>query len=321
MALQHDVNETPIDGAAAVLQLVTVLLAAGWSIHAYGDGTTRTGSGAGFTVASLRNLSHAWVAVVAPAGTDTVVFQRSTAGAADNTSWWVAYASDGLLTNGDGTTVDSEATAGNLQSFRGTGGSTPAFAQLFAVDAAGGAFRCSAVADDATPYGWHLCAWNPGTGAGRTLIMFDPITNRNPADTGVYKTTALYRGSAPWCGDLTPIAEYNNTPSYCWELLGGPSPHWRQTSAGVVKNYINTVTIPGGGALNAYDGNDDLQPITHYTWDGGTAFRPKGTGTLAYWVVRARATGDTLDIVGETDDRIIVGYLALPWPHGVAGLV
>ena len=152
MAFQFDPNQSPIDGAAAVAQLVAVLVTAGWAIHAYGDGAARTAGGVGFSATSLRDNSGAWVAVLEPAGgPGTLVFQRSAAGAGDNTSWWVAYAHDGLNADGNGNTVDTEFTAGDLKNILGTIGNThgSGAAALFPAE-----FEESALGS--VPKGWRV---------------------------------------------------------------------------------------------------------------------------------------------------------------------
>ena len=53
MAFAFDPNQSVIDGAAAVFQLVTRMVASGWTVHAWSNGAARVTGGAGLTAAGL----------------------------------------------------------------------------------------------------------------------------------------------------------------------------------------------------------------------------------------------------------------------------
>lgn len=330
MAFSFDVNQTPIDGAAAVAQLVVLLTGTpGWSVHAYGDGTARTSGGSGFGASTLRDHDYAWVAVKIPGGgTDTLVFQRGDLDSGDNTAWMVAYAKGGLVTSGtglgDGTHPDAPSTAGDLKGVWGTPGdpnpspSNPTTAQLFPADNSGGAFRCSCGADGASPYAWWLACWNIGTGEGRTLLFMDPATV-HASDGARNVLHADYRGSSAWVGTLDRVSDPSTGP-LSWYRRGQGDAAWARSPAPVLYVVNTGIAIPRNLGLNPWDSKDDLLSMLYLHSVSG-ALRWKGLSTLLTWNGTGRSTGHTFDPTGTGDDRVVVGDLSLPWPAGTAALV
>lgn len=320
MAFQFDPNQSPIDGAAAVAQLVAVLVTAGWAIHAYGDGAARTAGGVGFSATSLRDNSGAWVAVLEPAGgPGTLVFQRSAAGAGDNTSWWVAYAHDGLNADGNGNTVDTEFTAGDLKDVLGSIGDThgSGAAALFPADDALGCMRCSVGADDATR-NWYLVGWNKGTGEARTLLFCDVVTG-HASDTDLRVIHASRRDFGPWAGEADVLTTYGTAP-FSWFKRGLGGATWERCYPMSIYSVNGGRVVPMSAGLNPFDGNDDLF-VPVYFHDRAAVRYFKGTSSLLMYCAAARSTAHTFDPTGAGDDRVCFGHIALPWPAGTAALV
>jgi hypothetical protein len=319
MAFQFSVNQTPINGARAVAQLIALLVTAGWSIHAYGDGSTRTGSGTGFNATKLEDLASSWVAVNAPGSAGSLIFQRSAAGAGNNSSWWVAWAKAGLNTDGNGTTVDTEATASNRQNMWGTIGNThgSGAATLFPADDALGMARCSCAADDASPAFWLAC-WNRGTGEARTLLFLDPCTG-HASDTAVEVLHADYLNGGPWVGTMDRLANNATAAPFSWHRYGLSGSGWSRTMAPTLGGWPSVV-VPRNLRLNPYDGRDELiTPV--FLQEYSSARWWKGIATMLLWAGYSRATGHTFDPTGAGDDRVVVGDIALPWPAGTAAVV
>lgn len=103
--VSRDVSVTT--GHGMVYALVTALLASGWTVAAWSDGATRTGSATGFNAASDLDAVDAWVLVQHTASGRKVSFQRK----ADSNTWTVQYTEGGqTLSAGNATTPDNHAT-------------------------------------------------------------------------------------------------------------------------------------------------------------------------------------------------------------------
>lgn len=313
MSLQYDVNQTPTTGTEAVIQLITVLSSAGWPVHAYGDGSSRVGTGALPNASNMGN-SSSWVAVRAPTGNHTLAFQRGT----DNTLWWVGYAFGGLQTDGTGLLVDSPATGSDLKEVFNNGTTfTPG--TLFPVDNVSGAFRFNVVAYDSSPYSWYAGAWNVATGEARTLLFFDGLTTHTN-DPAKYVLHAQYRDTSPWVGQRDLLSHSTVSPAKTWVGKGLGGEAWVRSPPLTYQTSDGAIPFPRVLSPNPWDLNDDLAPIIYITSNGGV-YHFKGVGSLFLWCGVSRATGDTFDITGETDDRVCVGDCAFPWPHGISAVV
>lgn len=316
MAFQFDPNQTPIDGAAAVFQLVTNLVAAGWSIYAYGNGVVRTAGGAGFVVASLRDIASAWVEVKAPDGSNrTITFQRSAAGVGDNTAWWVAYTEGGCDALGTGVVVDGPTVALDTKDVHGTVGAP---ATLFPVDNALGAFRCSTGADNATPYGAWMAAWNIGTGEARTLLFFDKA-NGPSTDPEPFVLHADYKAAAPWAGQYQRLSAIASAP-LSWYERGLAGAAWARTLVPYFYTESYGIAVPTQASVDPVEGKDALA-LSIYVQDTAGVRYFKGATRMVAYTCFDRPTGHTFDPDGAGDDRVQVGHISLPWPAGVAAVV
>lgn len=309
MAFQFDSNETPLDGAEAVSLLVALLVAAGWSIHAYGTGSglggARVSGGAGFGAASLRDLADSWVAVVAGGATDTLTFQRNNAAAGDNTTWTIGYAKGGLLADGAGGTVDSEATVGDLQTIYGPGAFFPADDSL-------GMCRVSSGANDASA-AFYILGWDRGTGTARFLMFCDVLSGVKSADAAPLVFYA-FAGANP--GISGSINNPGNAPQ-CWLHYGLGGATWQRSFYAVMTGWPGA--IQNGCVSSTYDGTDPLFVPTVFTTSGGT--QPKGASSILTWNGVSRPSGYTFDPTGAGDDRVSIGEVSVPWPAGVAAVI
>lgn len=308
MAFVFDPNQTPLDGAEAVALLVANLVSAGWAIHAYGTGAggARVGGGVGFGAALLRDLSGAWVELVAAGVTDSIALQRSAAGAGDNTTWTFTYAKGGFAGDGGGDTIDSTV-AGDLQTVYGPGA-------LFPADDPLGACRLSCGADDASA-AFYLLGWNRATGEGRVLIFCDVLTDTHASDASALVFYACAGGTNP--GTVGVIGSPSVSPR-CWHRYGLSGAVW--AGGAYETSVIWGGLIPNGIGLDPFDGKDILSfPRFYYLTVSG--FHLKGSTSLIAWNGRALTTGYTLDLPGAGDDRVSFGDISLPWPAGVAAVV
>lgn len=299
MALQHDVNRTPLTGDAALLQYFAVLILGGWTVHAWGNSVLVTRDG---SLPSLVDLAvpTAWVAMVRPTSTNTMVFQRG----ADSTLWWVAMSLTGLTTDGTGSVVDS---AADIQDVHGTSGAPT---QLFAAD---GIYRANAIAFDTDARSVLLC-WCITTGERYTEISTDPLEGLHPSDTCTWSLRAAYATNAVSRSDNRA-----GTPSKTWRGKGGGSPVW-DSSVLAAHNLIGlTQAAPSALQLSPYDAQYEIVRPEVYCYNVGF-LRWKGYSTLIRWAGTGVPVFNTLN-TGGAFDWIALDDVLFPWPSGVSPLV
>lgn len=320
MALQHDVNLTMNDGAQAVAALVARLVAAGHTIYAFGnhiaEADVRSTGGAGFGASALRDIPGAWVTVQLAGACGHVTFQRSSEPAGSNAAWWVSFTRGALHIDGNGTTVDTPAAAGDRKDLWGTS-SVPA--PLFPVDNAAVGWRFHCAAQDAYPFGWWCHAANVGTGEGRTLLAMDPVA-AHPDDTTPYVFLAQCRSGHPWVGMCELDTDINACGARTWHRHGLSGASW-------VRGFLPSLIWAGGQiiprylGLNPYDAKDELLYVMHFYDDAVGSRFFKGVSLMTVHVGTGRPNQHTFNPDGAGDDRIVIGDLALPWPAGVAAVV
>lgn len=307
MALQHNVNQTPTTGAHAVAQFIAVLALAGWTVHGWSNGTTVTRDGSAPTGNDLAH-TKAWVEVVRPSSTNTIVFQRG----ASNLLWWVAEADGGLNTGGNGTTVDT-AVYSDLCNVRGTVGAP---AQLFADD---GTYRASAIADDATARSVLLC-WKIATGERYTEISTDPITGMHSLDVCDLATRAAFAEDT-----IFQANRRRDIPAMTWCGKTGTAVglEWCAFQLCSPRVYNGVSIAPAGVSLSVFDNKfqvvGGLVGVVVRAWPNGNDL--KGYSTLVKLAATAMTNFDTLDVGSLDEDLIALDNCLLPWPHGIAPLV
>lgn len=307
MALQHIVNQTPTTGAHAVAQFIAVLVLAGWTVHGWSNGTTVTRDGSAPTGNDLAHTG-AWVEVVRPSSTNTIVFQRG----GSNLLWWVAESDGGLNSGGNGTTVDT-ATRSDLRDVRGTVGAP---AQLFAND---GTYRASAVADDATARSVLLC-WKIATGERYTEVSTDPITGMHSLDVCDLATRAAFAGDAVSSADVRRA-----TPPWTWCGKTGTAVGLEWCGFHLCSPRVNNgaAIAPAGVSRSVFDDKyqvvGGLLGIVVRVGPNGNDL--KGYSTLIKQAATAMTNFDTLDVGSLDEDLIALDNCLFPWPHGIAPLV
>lgn len=113
-------------GHASVFELVTRLLANGWTTVSYSDGTTRTATGADCPSAATLNASNAYTVLTHTVSGIKLGLQRK----ADSNTWTIQVTEGGqALSGGNATTMESNATytktiLSNAQFYPSTGTTT-----------------------------------------------------------------------------------------------------------------------------------------------------------------------------------------------------
>ncbi|TXH09177.1 MAG: hypothetical protein E6R04_08945, partial [Spirochaetes bacterium] len=163
---------SPASGAVAIDALIDILLAAGWRITRWSDGTTYTHAGAaplasnpyGSGASGAGNLGNAsaWFTVRASDSSREWLFQRN----ASDAAWTINRSKGGFTVGGDATTPPTATDATALFSAASAFTATPG--------------RLFVSADDANGYGWRLMVMNTGGGNVRTLIADEPLDSTDP---------------------------------------------------------------------------------------------------------------------------------------------
>jgi hypothetical protein len=324
MAYTFSVNNLPATGAVAMFQLITALVAAGWSQVQSGDGISAFSAGAVTSGASGANglgNSSAWVRLAAPAVSGQVrelVFQRGTT---NDRGWQIKYSASALFSGGS-PTFSLAPTSTDEVWMIGAGTAATALANWFPVDggyrwhiACGGSaefysFNAFAVLTGATNYQNGLFLDVMATGSY-------PSADVDPAVMYVSNTAA----SAVGYGDVTTFGFLGSTmttttnPANARAWLGTLS----LAQASLVSNSQRVSMIPYGGTsgsviggpttagTNPFTSKDSLLPAWWARQGGSVApVGVKGASTLFSYGSVLRTNLDTADTVG-TKDKIYIG--------------
>ncbi len=180
-------TSSPASGAVAIDALIDILLAAGWRITRWSDGTTYTDAGAaplasnpyGSGASGAGNLGNAsaWFTVRASDSSREWLFQRE----ANDQTWIISRSKGGFTGVGDATTPSTATDATDL------------FTNAVVFSTPPGRLYVSA--DDADDYGWRLMCLPVGGGKVLTLLLDVPLDSPDPADTDPYLWIGYYNAT------------------------------------------------------------------------------------------------------------------------------
>jgi len=346
MAKFYDVNTTPANGPTAIISLVGVLTASGWTILSSSDGTTFT---AGNTYANATDIAnnYAWLTVQEPIGVGgrEWCFQRITS----NTSWRVKVSPYiGFTGSATATQVPTASDEGLIWG-SGTDAS-PVGTTLFPTD---GTYTFHTIAQS-TPVGpvgnqvygfWSFAnlTGDTSTTTGRTFICQEPLA------TGSYEPLVGTR-AATTSGDADPCVYgcfYSSGGATFWSQywLTGDTVYGSEQTLDffVFKHFFDYKNASGSltttfEVLNGYpigsnanyrfglstlpDGQDVLLPYVAGRQGIGNGYpRYQYTGykgVLNFLRLRGtnRNPGDTIDV--NTNNAYCYVYdLLIPWPKAV----
>ncbi len=289
-------------GAAAVWNLVNLLISNGWTKFADSDGTTYSSSGTQVTGpgsgANGLNNASAWVALRDPSGASgrKYLFQR---GSADS-NWWIRYVRSATLnTAGNSTTLPTNPSVANdLQSIHGTSSSGTL---LFD---AGGNYYAHAVYETTAAFGvyqfWMAASVKvTGNAAGGMLAMgLDTATVSGGLDQD--PSFAIASSTSSWLS--TGGLKF-------WNYYGLVSPAPAFVTSGVRFTPTPIATV------NQYTGNDDAFPII--VVGISTQFPYKGQGDWARSAGVSRTYPNTINLTTDAYCYFAGGgfHLLVPWPE------
>lgn len=310
MAYIFTTNLSNINGTTMWFELKKLLVTAGWTVRASGDGLSAYSSSGdvfnsgGGSASGANNWlnNNAWFRIQMPninGITREFTFQRT-----NTTNTNMKYSqSSGFTTGGNATTVPTagDETSNNAMTTTGTDN----------------AFHAHICADNASPYGFYVIAYinnayGPSLGDLGGFI-FDPIVSGTgpPSDPDPYiLMMANASGSAWLSGDITSDALNNK----CWFNKGMPDQIF--IGAGGCQVVASVIMFPNAAGVNPYSKFDEIGPILWARTTTTSVIGLKGIGSLAKWNGITKAAGSLLT-VSTTRDRICIDDINLPWDGSI----
>lgn len=341
---QHfTVNQTPGQHYQAMWQLITTMMAAGWTMPQASDGTTTganavtaSGTGAG------GNANHLAYVVMQqpPGGTSPYAGTRQFCIQIRNdavTNWAIKYSLSGGFTGGTATEVPTA--TDETWIYGGGTPSAPTFSTMFGGTT--GAYRVECMADtgdagSTTPFGFYLIGFNNGGGTTGTCVAFgmDPVAAYEAGDTdpfvmfsggpgstsGMKLNLDLGATSGTNQSDNTH-AGYNHGTCQTWYNPAGINSlpaAWNGVQAqGYCDGDGSNKTIPANMGSSPVSGNEVMVPLfwaRRADASGGGACGWKGVSMMLRWKASNKSPGDTISTAGAgSKDRLVCGDVSWPW--------
>jgi hypothetical protein len=309
MAYQFLVNQAPADGGIAMWNLVSRLIASGWTKIKDSDGSTYSNTGAQVTGGNsgangLLN-TRAWVVLQSPAGAGgrQICIQSTFS---DGYYWRIKYSKTAGFTGGapDATTVPSATDEAIL--FGGGTDASPGTVQYIPTN---NTYYQQIIVDNAAPYGFAMIIYTKITGITYTVFIMDPLLantypvgDQDPMVAYCYYTTAEILGVSYFCSEATGPA--------CWLKYGLGGAGFVGTPPMYYTNASGFQVVPGAIGQNAITGDDESFPVL-YGRRGALAapIGYKGVSSMMVWKGSNRAVGDTYN----TKARATFGDISIVW--------
>lgn len=306
---------SPASGAVAIDALIDILLAAGWRITRWSDGTTYTDAGAaplasnpyGSGASGAGNLGNAsaWFTVRASDSSREWLFQRG----ASDAAWTINRSKAGFTGVGAAATTLPTATD-----------ATALFSAESAFTATPGRLFISA--DDANGYGWRIMVMNTGGGNVRTLIADEPLDAPDPADTDPYLWLGYYDPTGMGLyNSFEQLGTFYNAAGRSYKRFTGVGSNQR-VSLLALTAYGSVGAPPQNVSCGGLPSTFNEVPLPIPVSREGTPSATTGwcgfTRTLRWATVQGRANGQTLD--GAPSYWLYAGGLWLPWDSSTPAL-
>lgn len=297
-------NTKPAQVGAAIYNLITAMVAAGFTIKASGDGLAAySATGSVFTAASPHlsgangwNNASAWCRIKYPTGTREIMFVRGPT--QERYAVFAISPSAGFITGGSATVPPS---ASDQVFVLGT--SFTSDYRLFGDALADGSSYVNAICDDTAPYNFWLAGWLQGVnGQDQGGLFSDYASNVSSGSGGTDPDPYIYGGGSSVFGGGSFYYDY------AWTFFNGS---WIR-----VQSMFSDQQASGSAASNPYTGGHDLLPAPIFIQNGGVATSGfKGfTQHLVLNYFWGSVTNHTaLNVGGGTANKIQVLRYALPW--------
>jgi len=328
MANAYIVNQVPSSYGAAMKLLADMLVSAGWTIQASGDGLSAYSSSAsvfssGGSGANGWNNSGAWARIQDPGGVREIILQHNAAGGAR-----IKYSPSAQFTGGSPSATQTPSATDERYLRGASSDASPSYgATFFGSGVATSAVRFQGAAMGTAPYGFWFAGASTGAGAIRTGLVMDPVTSvpEDPDPVVWYiGTTAAFTAAEITSGTNSGATGNINT-SNGGTAVGG----YAIMDTGLV-NFVRvagcsySIASQAGGAngtstvegtrlvVNPFNAKNDALPIPWLrdTFYASTPQGLKGWSTMMRWTTIARTQSlDTLD----NKNWICMGAVWLPW--------
>jgi hypothetical protein len=308
MSLQFTPNQAPANGVVAMWNLITALIAAGWTKIQDSDGSTYSNTGVQLTGAGSgangMNNAKSWAVLQSPAGASSrQLCLQNTFSTGDY--WRIKYSRSAGFSGGTPDAVTVPAATDEVVIFGNGTDASPGNVQYF--PAAGGYYQQIA-ADTSAPYGFYMFVYLKVSGSTYSSLVFDPMISGTFANTDNDPIVIYVSGATADAVTTTYLSSESSGPS-AWYKYGLAGATFVRCPALMLSN-TTTQIFPGLAGQNAYTGNDLIAPIMYHR--RGNLSAPvgnKGLSTLLAWKGSARTTGDTL----ASKAWIVIGDVCAKW--------
>lgn len=347
MALVYSSNQQPTTSADAFYRLITLLVSAGWTVAAAGDGLSAYSSSSGSAITSSSsgangfNNNNAWIFIKMPGSNRGFVFQVITA--ASNTITIRYFGPSTAVTNTPSATTAPASTTPNAAS------------QDVASNVAyvGTLNRVNYWADNTAPYGFGMHGWDTSGVPTFHFILealqantYHPL-NQDPYVMMVFPNSFGNGRNLSYGNGGLSVATLNMTGTtklQCWIKYNMTGSAFRNTTVVAALLSSNTSdTVSGWGqymalapltistAVGTFDGKDEEHPMTYVVvpsmsiYVASTSPNPGGflalnnctivgTGTYIKNHIQYRSATPNLDVlsVNSTYDRLCFGNCTVP---------
>lgn len=309
MAWSFSTGNAPATGSVATYQILTALVAAGWTKTKDSDGTTYSSSGtqvtSGSTGTNGLGNNNAWFVIKHPTGNNSFCFQRGSS----HGVWRISYCADNAFTGGSPSATQIPAPGGSSVEIILLGSGTPAspnFNSFFSTD---NTYKLHVVVGGAAE-GYSFISWVNTSGTTNLnggCVIFDKMLTGTftSSDTDPYVVYCPGVTSAP----LQAFFQSNAAKTWFGALTDANN---NRTIA--VYGYGGVVGNSTALGTNPFTSKDDLLPVPWLR--SGTNPGWKGMSTLFKWPSMLRANFDTYDVSG-TRDYIYINAMVLPWDGSI----
>jgi hypothetical protein len=331
MANGYILNQVPANYGAAMSLLAEMLVAAGWTYKASGDGLSGysstgkifTGTGSG---ALGWNNSGAWARMQDPAAGREFILQHNASGGAR-----IKYSASAKFTGGSPSATQTPS-ATDEKYLRGAAtDASPSYgATWFNAGVASGLVKFQGKASDVAPYGFWFAGAATPSGAPSTALVMDPVTSvpEDPDPVVIYVcgANAFKAGGLSYSGVMgagTWLANGGtNAGTFGYMDVAKTNFHALQpghyqlgggTNGGINGTNDGWIVQGAGLAENPFNSKAEALPIP---WMRPTVTSLTGPLGLKGWSNFMRWTGVARTNFSDTLDNknwICVGNVWLPW--------
>jgi hypothetical protein len=304
MALIRTKDLAPATGAVAVYNCIVAMLAAGWTLAQFSDGTTYSATGAGLVgggsgAGGLGN-ANAWAELRQPGSSGSNIRAFCIQRGADNQHWKMKYTWTGTgFVNGSPSATQMGAATNTYTGLGGGTDAAPTFGSGFA--GADGTYRQQVMCDNQAPYAFLSVAWPTGSVTvdnANHAWWLDPLVGVESGSADPYEFS--------WDGSVGDNG---------FQMLPGHNQLLSSLNNAGGIGYAPLFPLPNssGSPLTLFagvnnDAKDSLFPVI-YVNQGNYL---KGVSTLFYWNTQSRKTPSMLTM-NSAADLLQFGGTCVKW--------